>query len=207
MSTLALFATIAVIHLLAVASPGPTLMVVMSQSVAGSRRSGFLVVAGVVLATLVWSSVTAAGLGGVIARFGWLYFGLKLVGAVYLSWLAWGLLKGVVQRKAVGLDASRPVLSGPRALRAGFLTTISNPKVAAYYASLFGVVIPASAPTAVFAGAILTAVLVSVAWWSAVVLLFALPAVQRAYARARRWMDAVMGALLLALAGRLLFSR
>ncbi|MBS1164530.1 MAG: hypothetical protein H6R00_555 [Proteobacteria bacterium] len=207
MSTLALFATIAVIHLLAVASPGPTLMVVMSQSVAGSRRSGFLVVAGVVMATLTWSSVTAAGLGGVIARFGWLYFGLKLVGAAYLSWLAWGLLKGVFQGKAVGFDTSRPVLSGGRALRAGFLTTISNPKVAAYYASLFGVVIPASAPTAVFAGAIATAVLVSVAWWSAVVLLFALPAVQRGYARARRWMDAVMGALLLALAGRLLFSR
>lgn len=109
MSTLALFATIAVIHLLAIASPGPTLMVVMSQSVAGSRRTGFLVVAGVVMATLVWSSVTAAGLGGVIARFGWLYFGLKLVGAVYLSWLAWGLLKGVFNGKAVGLDASRPV--------------------------------------------------------------------------------------------------
>lgn len=202
-----LFATIALIHLLAVASPGPTLMVVMSQSVAGSRRSGFLVVAGVVAATLVWSSVTAAGLGGVVARYGWLYFGLKLVGAVYLSWLAFGLLKGVVQRKAVGLDASRPLLSGAGALRAGFLTTIANPKVVAYYASLFGVMIPAGAGAAVFAGAVLTAALVSALWWSAVVLLFGLPVVRAVYARARRWMDAAMGALLLALAGRLLFSR
>ncbi len=202
-----LFATIAVIHLLAVASPGPTLMVVMSQSVAGSRRSGFLVVAGVVAATLVWSSVTAAGLGGVVARYGWLYFGLKLVGAVYLGWLAFGLLKGVVQGKAVGLDASRPLLSGAGALRAGFLTTIANPKVVAYYASLFGVMIPAGAGAAVFAGAVLTAALVSALWWSAVVLLFGLPVVRAVYARARRWMDAAMGALLLALAGRLLFSR
>ena len=48
MSYLSIFASIAVIHLLAVASPGPTLMVVMSQAVAGSRRSGFLVVTGVV---------------------------------------------------------------------------------------------------------------------------------------------------------------
>lgn len=204
---IALLASIAVIHLLAVASPGPTLMVVMSQSVAGSRRSGFLVVAGVVAATLVWSSVTAAGLGGVVARFGWLYFGLKLVGAVYLAWLAFGLLKGVFQRKALGLDTSRPVLSGAGALRAGFLTTIANPKVVAYYASLFGVMIPAGAGGAVFAGAVLTAALVSALWWSAVVLLFGLPAVRAVYARARRWMDAAMGALLLALAGRLLLSR
>ena len=202
-----LFVTIAVIHFLAVASPGPTLMVVMSQSVAGSRRSGFLVVAGVVLATLTWSTVTAAGLGGVIARVGWLYLTLKIVGAAYLAWLAWGLLRGAFRGKAVGLDASRPVLGGAGALRAGFLTTLSNPKVAAYYASLFGVVIPAGSGAGVFAGAVLTAVLVSLVWWSAVVLLFALPAVQRGYARARRWMDAAMGALLLALAGRLLLSR
>lgn len=207
MTMLATFATIAVIHLLAVASPGPTLMVVMSQSVAGSRRSGFLVVAGVVLATLTWSTVTAAGLGGVIARVGWLYWALKLVGAAYLAWLAWGLLKSAIRGKAVGLDASRPLLDGAGALRAGFLTTISNPKVAAYYASLFGVVIPAGSGAGVFAGAVLTAVAVSALWWSAVVLLFALPAVQRGYARARRWMDAAMGTLLLALAGRLLFSR
>ena len=51
-----LFVTIAVIHFLAVASPGPTLMVVMSQAVSGSRRSGLLTVAGVVLATLTWST-------------------------------------------------------------------------------------------------------------------------------------------------------
>jgi threonine efflux protein len=207
MSMLALFATIAVIHLLAVASPGPTLMVVMSQSVAGSRRSGFLVVAGVVLATLTWSSVTAAGLGGVIARVGWLYLALRLVGAAYLAWIAWGLLKSAFRGKAVGLDTGRPVMTGWQALRAGYLTTISNPKVAAYYASLFGVVIPATAPTAVFAGAIATAVLVSLIWWSAVVLLFGLATVRAAYARARRWMDGAMGVLLLALAGKLALGR
>lgn len=207
MTYIAMFATIAVIHLLAIASPGPTLMVVMSQAVAGSRRSGFLVVAGVVLATLTWSSVTAAGLGGVIARFGWLYLTLKIVGAAYLSWIAWGLLRSAARGGVVGLDTTRPVMTDRQALRAGFLTTLSNPKVAAYYASLFGVVIPASAPTAVFAGAIATAVLVSAAWWSAVVGLFGLSAVRNAYGRARRWMDAVMGVLLLALAGRLVLSR
>jgi threonine/homoserine/homoserine lactone efflux protein len=36
--------------------------------------------------------------------------------------------------------------SGWRAVRADFLTNISNPKVIAYYASLFGVMIPSNAP-------------------------------------------------------------
>lgn len=207
MSYPSILASIAVIHLLAVASPGPTLVVVTSQAVAGPRRSGFLVLAGVVLATLVWSSVAAAGLGGYVARFGWLYLGLKVVGAAYLAWLGIGLLKSALWRHRVDLRADGPVLVGWRAARAGFLTTISNPKVAAYYTSLFGVVIPADASASVFAGAVATAVLVSTAWWSAVTLLFGLPAIRGAYARARRWMDAVTGALLLGLAGRLLAGR
>ncbi len=207
MSYLSIFASIAVIHLLAVASPGPTLMVVMSQAVAGSRRSGFLVVTGVVLATLVWASLTAAGLGGFVAQVGWLYLTLKIVGAVYLTWIGIDLLRSAFRRHSVELHTSKPILTGWQATRAGFLTTISNPKVAAYYASLFGVVIPANAPTMAFAGAVITAALVSALWWSAVTLLFGLPAIRNFYARSRRWMDGVMGVLLLALAGRLLVSR
>lgn len=207
MSSSAIFASIALVHLLAVASPGPTLMVVASQAVAGSRRSGFLVVSGIVLATLVWSSVTAAGLGGLVAQVGGLYLALKMIGATYLAWMGIGLLRSAFGGHAVELLADRPVLTGWRAVRAGFLTMTSNPKVAAYYASLFGVMIPADAPTAVFAGAVATAVGVSAVWWSGVTLLFGLSAIRRAYERLRRWMDAVMGAVLIALAGRLLASR
>ncbi|HWK66555.1 MAG TPA: LysE family transporter [Rhizobiaceae bacterium] len=207
MSYLSIFAVIAAIHFLAIASPGPTLMVVMSQAVAGSRRSGFLVVLGVVLATLVWSSITAAGLGGFVAQFSWLYLGLKIVGAAYLTWIGIGLLRSAAGRHRVELHADQVLPADWRAVRAGFLTMISNPKVAAYYASLFGVVIPADAPFPVFAGAIMTAVLVSVVWWGGVTLLFGLSQVRRIYTRLRRWMDAAMGVLLLALAGRLLITR
>lgn len=207
MSCISIFASIAVIHLLAIASPGPTLMVVMSQAVAGSRRTGFLVVAGVLVATLIWSLVTAAGLGGFVAQVGWLYLILKIVGAAYLTWIAIGLLKCAFARQPLDLVPGQRAMNGLQALRAGFLTNISNPKVAAYYASLFGVVIPVDAPTPVFAGAVATAVLVSAAWWTAVTLLFGLPVVRATYARLRRWMDAVMGVLLLALAGRLVLSR
>jgi threonine efflux protein len=207
MSHLTVFASIAVIHLLAVASPGPTLVVVTSQAVTGSRQSGFLSVLGVVLATLLWSSAAAAGLGGLISQIGWLYLSLKIIGAAYLTWIGLGLLRSLFRRAPVALVADRPLVTGWRAVRAGFLTTMSNPKVAAYYTSLFGVVIPVDAATSTFVGAVVTAALVSALWWSAVTLLFGFDAVRSAYVRSRRWIDGVMGALLLALAGRLLISR
>jgi threonine/homoserine/homoserine lactone efflux protein len=55
--------SIAAVHLLAIASPGPPLVVVTSHAIAGRRRAGFLVALGVLLATATWVSLAAAGLG------------------------------------------------------------------------------------------------------------------------------------------------
>ena len=67
MESVSLFATVALVHLLAIASPGPTFMVISSYAMAGDRRAGFLATLGVLLATLLWASLAVAGLGIVIA--------------------------------------------------------------------------------------------------------------------------------------------
>jgi threonine efflux protein len=198
---------IAAVHLLAVASPGPTLIVVTSHAIAGQRRAGFMVTIGVLLATATWASLAAAGLGTLIAQFTWLYLVLRIAGAAYLIYLGVKMLLGAARGVPVELKKTAGSPSGWRAVRAGFLTNVSNPKVIAYYASLFGVMIPSNAPVTLFAAAVATALLVSAAWWSFVTLFFALPLVQRGYVRIRRPMDGIMGSLLIALGGRLLASR
>jgi threonine efflux protein len=122
---------IAAVHLLAIASPGPTFVVVTSHAVAGDRRAGLLVTAGVLLATLTWASLAAAGLGAVIARFSWLHLALRLAGAAYLIYLGVRLLIGAARKSPVHLTGGVRSDSGWRAVRAGFLTNISNPKVIA----------------------------------------------------------------------------
>lgn len=214
MEVVTILVGIAAVHLLAVASPGPTFVVVAGYAVAGDRRAGLLVTLGVLAATLTWASLAAAGLGAVIAQHGWLYAALRLAGAAYLVYLGARMLigaaRGAPAPAALAADA-RPAAganaSGWRAIRAGFLTNIANPKVVAYYASLFGVMVPPDAPGWLFPAAAGTALLVSAAWWGSVTLLFATAPVRRGYARVRRWADAVMGGLLILLGGRLLLSR
>jgi threonine efflux protein len=198
---------IAMVHLLALASPGPTFVVVTSYAVAGNRRAGFLVTLGVLIATLTWASLAAMGLGTVIAQFSWLYVGLQIAGAAYLIYLGAKMLIGVMRKAPVEVARAPHSDSGWRAVRAGFLTNISNPKVIAYYASLFGVMIPPNAPNWLFLAAAGTALLVSAAWWSFITLFFAIPLIQRGYLRVRRQMDAGMGGLLILLGGRLLLFR
>jgi threonine efflux protein len=199
--------SIAAVHMLAIASPGPTFVVVTSHAIAGRRRAGFLVTFGVLLATATWASLAAAGLGTLIAQFTWLYLALRIAGAAYLIYLGVRMLLSAARGTPVDLKKDSRSTSGWRAVRAGFLTNISNPKVIAYYASLFGVMIPSDAPRAMFVAAVATALLVSAAWWSFVTLFFALPVVQKGYVRVRRQMDGIVGGLLIVLGGRLLVSR
>jgi LysE type translocator len=57
------------------------------------------------------------------------------------------------------------------------------------------------------AAAVGTALCVSATWWVSVVLFFASNLIRQAYRRARRWIDAVMGAVLIGLGVRLALSR
>ncbi len=190
---------IALVHLLAIASPGPTFVLVASYSVRGDRRAGLLVMLGVCLATLVWSSLAAAGLIALLARMTWAYRAMQFAGAAYLIYLGARMLIGA-WRNVPGAIARKDVDTSPwQALRAGFITNITNPKVIAYYASLFGVMVPADAPPRLFVGVVLTALTTSAVWWTALALFFAVPAISRGYARIQRPVDAFVGMVLVLL--------
>jgi threonine efflux protein len=204
MQSATILAGIALVHLLAVASPGPTFAVVMSYAVRGDRRAGLLLTVGVLSATLIWALATAAGLGAAMARYPLAYRALQIAGACYLIYLGGRLLAAAWRSGApVAAAPAAAAVSGFEAVRAGFITNIGNPKVIAYYASLFGVLIPADAPQWLFWASVAVVATVSMAWWSAVTLFFSLPLVRSAYMKARLGMDIVMGVILIVLGARL----
>lgn len=204
MNSVTILGSIALVHLLAIASPGPTFALVVSQTMSRDRLSGVLLTLGVVLATLTWAVATAAGLGTLLAAFPWTYRAMQIAGAAYLLYFAFKLLLGVFRDARQATSRAEPAaVSGWQAVRAGFLTNISNPKVIVYYASLFGVVIPADAPRWLFWASVLVVLTVSATWWLSVTLFFTIPAVARGFARIRPIMDVIMAAVLIALGLRL----
>jgi len=121
--------------LLLVLSPGPNMIYLVSRSICQGRKAGVISLAGVVLGFLVHVLAAAAGLTALLLAIPFGYDVLKWCGAAYLMWLAW---------KAVRPGARSPL--EPRALPAdpprklflmGFLTNALNPKMAAFYLSVF----------------------------------------------------------------------
>jgi len=116
-----------------VVTPGPNMMYLVARSLGQGLRAGMTSLAGVVAAFACYLGLTAAGLSVVFATVPALYLVVKVLGAAYHAWLAWGVLRG---RRSV-LSSHDVAPDSPRRLMAmGFLTCILNPKIALMYAAL-----------------------------------------------------------------------
>jgi len=206
MEYLGVMAGIAGVFLLACLSPGPVWVVITSTAMSVSRTAGILTGLGVAGATWTWATVAMLGVG-LLARLAWLSMAIKLAGAVYLVWI--GLRMMAVARRPVlpaGL-VSGEHRAGWTALRRGYLSSITNPKAAAFFGSIFVVMLPAHAPDWVYAATVMLLTALSAGWHCGLALVFSVGPVQAAYRRSKARIDTAIGAILIALGVRLAVSR
>lgn len=82
-------------------------------------------------------------------------------------------------------------------LRAGFLTTLGNPKSAIFWTSVFSVVVPAQAPSW-FYGMVLALIgTQSFLWYGTIAMTFSLRVVRNGYARLNRIFTRIAGGCML----------
>ncbi len=199
------FLTVALVHLLAVASPGPDFAVVLRQALSQSRNRALLTAVGVGTGILVHVGYSLLGIGLLIQQSVWLFSVLKVAGALYLGWIALQCLRsGPAQLELEAAPAQAQ--SGFAALRLGFLTNALNPKATLFFVSLFSVVISPGTPMALQAGYGLYMAAATALWFAMVAIFFTLPRIRRGFTRFGHWLDRVMGGVLLLLAGQLLVS-
>ena len=79
--------------LIALISPGPAFLLVLRTGVSCGKSAGLALGAGQGVAAAFWTLAALAGLEGVFHLFPWAYSAVKIVGALYLMYLAWRLWK------------------------------------------------------------------------------------------------------------------
>jgi threonine/homoserine/homoserine lactone efflux protein len=114
--------------------PGPTVTLIVANSLTYGARAGLLNVAGTQFGLALMLIVLLVGLASVIEVMGWLFDWLRLAGAAYLVWLGWRLLRS---SGALDRPGQVPAPRGGFFLQ-GFLVMLSNPKVLLF----FGAFIP-----------------------------------------------------------------
>lgn len=113
--------------------PGPTVTLIVANSLAHGTRAGMVNIAGTQLGLACCIGIVLAGLASLIAAMGWWFDWLRLAGAAYLVWLGWKLLR------ATGSLESMTNAPKPRGgfFWQGFVVLMSNPKALILFGAFF----------------------------------------------------------------------
>jgi len=201
------FMTVALVHLLAVASPGPDFAVVVRESVAQGRRAGSWTALGVGCGIFVHVAYSLLGIGLIVSQSIVLFNLFKWLAAAYLVYLGWRALRARPMNLEAIDGANAPVArSAWRAFVIGFVTNGLNPKATLFFLSLFTVVISPDTPLLVQAGYGVYLAGATALWFLLVAWLFSRGRVRAGFARMGHWFDRLTGAVLIGLGARLALS-
>ncbi|WP_176083080.1 LysE family transporter [Martelella sp. HB161492] len=188
---LSAFLHLALIHLLMAMLPGPNTVAVSYFAATRSRSAGFRAAAGVAAASFIWLALSLAGVGTFLLQAGIFYRLLRIAGAAYLIYIA---IRMILARRA-STPAEPPRGGAP--FRSGFMTTLSNPKSAVFWTSVFALVLPATAPPGFYLAVIVWITLQAFAWYGLVALFLSTPLIRRLYSRAGLWLGRIAGGFML----------
>ncbi|MEH6493750.1 LysE family transporter [Halopseudomonas sp.] len=202
------FMLVALVHLLAVISPGPDFAVVIRNSVSSGTRAGLLTAVGVGGGIFVHVAYSLLGIGLIVSQSVWLFNLMKLLAAAYLLYIGIRALQAKPQSATPAeQEATAKQMTARQALLQGFITNGLNPKATLFFLSLFTVVISHDTPLPIQAAYGIYLAVATGAWFCLVALLFSRPSVRRGFNRMGHWFDRLMGTVLIGLGLHLALSQ
>jgi len=190
-----------------VASPGPGVMLILGVATTHGRGAALRLCLGIGGAAVLLAAATVLGLAAILSEARSLMIAVKLIGAGYLAWLAWGAFRKAAAPSALARQVSVPGLSRLGPVGLGFAMQMTNPKAIFFWIAVAAVGGVGQAPAHVVAVFVAGAFAISAGGHAAWALLLSSRPFRALYARARRGIEAALGVVFALFAVRLATSR
>lgn len=116
-------------------SPGPDNIYVLTQSLVNGKKYGLATMAGLMSGCLVHTTLLAFGVSAIIKESETLFFGIKLLGALYLLYLAFQVFRS---ESTLALSRDHIPRKGLwKLFQQGFVMNVLNPKVTIFFLAFF----------------------------------------------------------------------
>ena len=195
-----LLLTVAMVHLMAVMSPGPDLVVCIKNTLKYSRATGIWTALGFATGILVHVTYCLLGIALLISQSVLLFNVVKLIGAAYLIYLgAKALLSHSDSKLEVDFEPTQQKLSAFKAWQNCFLTNLLNPKATLYFLGFFSVVIPPDLAMIHLLVITLTLFLLTFAWFTTVAFIMTTKPIRETFLKIEKRADQVFGGILILL--------
>lgn len=207
MSEYSFLLAIGIVFMLGTMSPGPSFILTAKTAVGKSRKEGFGVAIGLAVGAVCFTLMAIYGLYAILETVPIIYGFLKLLGGMYLLYLAYKMWKHADQLLDVETSIDMKPKSFLKAILFGLVTQLCNPKTAIIIGSIFAALLPAQLPSFGEFFLCLLAFLTDLIWYSFVVLLLSTNKAQKVYLQFKKYIDRGAGSVLGVLGLKLAIDR
>ncbi|MCP4058980.1 MAG: LysE family transporter [Pseudoalteromonas sp.] len=195
-----IFLTVALAHFLALLSPGPDFVLVVKSAINNDRNKAVGVAIGISIANALYIAICLVGVGAMLASSVTLMVFLKIVGGLFLMFLAYQALRAKKEDYAdLSMERNPTEESRTTFLRefiTGFMSGILNPKNLLFYLSLFTVVLTNDISLLFKIALGIWMTLVVFLWDAAIIFLLSTSKVRKKFTKASYYIDKFTGAIL-----------
>lgn len=189
-------ATILGALLIGAISPGPSFVLIARTAVAVSRLDGVAAALGMGVGGVIFAAVALLGLHAVLASVPWLYLFLKVLGGLYLFYLAVRIWRGAKEPLVVSdVDEDRPTTL-KKSFLVALVTQLSNPKTAVVYGSIFAALLPHDMPLSLSLALPPLVFVIEAGWYTVVAVALSSVSSRAAYLRSKTWIDRTAGGVM-----------
>ncbi len=182
-------------------SPGPSLAVVVKNTVEGGRLQGVLTGIGHGLGIGFYAFAAVFGMALVLEAVPGLSRGIEVAGGLYLLWMGVGALRHAGQG-----DMSHEGSAGRRGFVDGMAISVLNPKIAVFFLALLVPFLPADATTMDRVGVASLAMLIDGCWYVFAALMLAKTGAADWLASQGVWVDRLLGVILVSVGALLIVT-
>jgi threonine/homoserine/homoserine lactone efflux protein len=179
----------------AILSPGPSIIAASQMALSQGRDRALPYGLGLAFGASLWCLFALFGLAVVFKLYPPLFVAAKILGGIYLLYMAWHLWRGA--RAPLPPAARRRFGDG---FIGGVVLSLSNPKPALFYSAVILTLFPDPSGAMMLAAIYATALVTEVFWYATVTLSMSTQPVRRRYLAAKFWIDTTAAIALAGLA-------
>jgi threonine/homoserine/homoserine lactone efflux protein len=195
-------------YFLAAASPGPSNMAIMGAAMRDGRIPALILASGVMTGSLLWAVLAATGISTLLATYAQALFIIKVLGGIYLLYLA--MRAGKSAMKPIpdfsSADSARATLRYLPLYCQGVLMHIGNPKAIMSWMAIMSLGLREDAPSGTLPAIIGGCALLGVIIFGGYAIIFSTARMSACYSRLGRWIQGLFSALFAVAGLKLLVS-
>lgn len=201
--------SIALIHMLAVSSPGPDFFLEIKNTLQYSRKIGIYTGLGFALGNIFHIAYSIFGVqflknNEIVMNL------VQLLGAFYLIYIglhAAGIIGSKLKVKSKEDNyLTKENISRFEAIKMGVITNLLNAKAALYFISVFTVMIPTDTPKSIVFSVGFAMITITFIWFSVVAYFFTKPKIKSIYLKQEGLINKILGSVLIFFGLKLIWS-